>query len=150
MSPARVLSVTTPMSSMSPVYIVPFAVDSVYRQAVHAVHATERQQVVDLAVCKSALENFVLHHSDIVKMTERRLQTFEPVVTVGSENHLQKLMTAVVACQKWKAVLHRSQRSVDDLKSQRVKDQLEQTKLKFMCYHMLLLDSFAIVGDSKV
>ena len=125
-----------------------FAVDSVYWQAVHA--AEHHKQVVDLTVCKSTLKKFVLHHSGIVEMTERRLETFKPVVTYGSENYLRKLMAAVVACHKWKAPLHCSQRGVSDLNNQRVKHQLEQTKLKFMCYHMLLLDSFTIVGESKV
>ena len=71
-----------------------FAVDSVYLQAVN--FADNHKVVVDLSLCESALTKFVLGHAGIVKMTERRLATFKPVVTYGSENYLRKLMAAVV------------------------------------------------------
>jgi hypothetical protein len=118
------------------------SVDSIFNVAVKQAYAPE---LVTTQGCQTALEQYILQHPDIHLMTAHRLATHTPEVVCGSNHALQKLMAAVRDCYAWKAPAQ-----VSKTRDMQAKKQLDQTRLKFMTYNMMLVDFFTVVGKSTV
>ena len=89
------------------------------------------------------MRKFITQFDGLADATAQRLKTYKPVVTLGANHAMQKLMSAVVTCHKWEAPAARPA-------CKNMESDMERLRLDFLTYHMLSVEFFTVVAKSQV